>query len=80
VSSGQPKGFELLDATIPEMQAAMADGRLMLREVVRQYLVRLATYNGRLNAFLYVNPRALDEADALSKGHLFYSLRSTAAG
>jgi amidase len=67
VSSGQPKGFELVEATIPEMQAAMADGRLTSRELVRQYLVRLATYEDRLNASLFVNPRALDEADALDR-------------
>jgi amidase len=34
---------------------------------VTQYLVRLAIYEDRLNAALYVNPRALDEADALDR-------------
>ncbi len=49
------------------MQAAMASGELTSRELVRQYLVRLAMYEDRLNAALYVNQRALEEADALDR-------------
>jgi amidase len=66
-SSSQAPTFRLVEATIPEMQAAMAAGRLTSRELVTQYLVRLAMYEDRLNAALYVNPRALDEADALDR-------------
>jgi amidase len=66
-SSSQAPTFRLVEATIPEMQAAMAAGRLTSRELVTQYLVRLAMYEGRLNAALYVNQRALEEADALDR-------------
>jgi amidase len=66
-SSSQAPTFRLVEATIPEMQAAMAAGRLTSRELVTQYLVRLAMYEDRLNAALYVNPRALEEADALDR-------------
>jgi len=59
--------FRLVEATIPEMQAAMTAGRLTARELVSQYLIRLATYEDRLNAAIAVNPRALDEADRLDK-------------
>jgi amidase len=66
-SSSQASMFRLVEATIPEMQAAMAAGHLTSRELVTQYLVRLAMYEDRLNAALYVNPRALEEADALDR-------------
>ena len=65
--SGQAKPFQLIEATIPGMQAAMASGQLTSRELVRQYLVRLAMYEDRLNASLYVNAHALEEADALDR-------------
>ena len=80
VSFGQPPVFQLVEATIPEMQAAMADGRLTSRELVRQYLVRLAIYEDRLNAALYVNPRALEEADALDRERAAGRLRGPLHG
>ena len=63
----QPKAFQIVEATIPDMQAAMASGQLTARELVQHYLARIATYEDRLNASLYVNPRALDEAAALDR-------------
>ena len=66
-SASQAPTFRLVEATIPDMQAAMAAGRLTSRELVTQYLVRLAMHEDRLNAALYVNPRALEEADALDR-------------
>jgi amidase len=65
--TAQPKPFRLIEATIPEMQAAMASGELTSRELVRQYLVRIALHEDRLNAVLYMNPRVLEEADALDR-------------
>jgi amidase len=59
--------FKVVEATIPEMQAAMAKGRLTSRELVSQYLVRLGLYEDQLNAALYINPRALEEAEALDR-------------
>src|SRR5262245_44989269 len=58
------KGFTVVEATIPEMRAAMEQGRVTSRELVRQYLIRIATYEDKLHAAITVNPRALDEADA----------------
>src|SRR4051812_11597996 len=49
------------------MQKALAAGRVTSRELVLQSLVRIATYNDRLNATLAVNPKALEEADALDR-------------
>ena len=65
--AGQTKPFRLLEATIPEMQAAMASGQLTSRALVQQYLIRMALHEDRLNAALYVNARAVEEADALDK-------------
>ena len=58
------KPFIVVEATIPEMRAAMEQGRLTSRELVRQYLIRIATYEDRLHAAITVNPHALDEAAA----------------
>ena len=64
VTHARPRTFSVVEATIPEMQAAMKDGRVTSRELVTQYLLRIAIYNRRLNAVITVNPKALDEADA----------------
>jgi amidase len=56
--------FTVVEATIPEMQAAMAEGRVTSREIVEQSLIRIALYEDRLNAVMTVNPRVLEEADA----------------
>jgi amidase len=56
--------FRVVEATIPEMQAAMAEGRVTSREVVEQSLIQIALYEDRLNAVMAVNPRVLEEADA----------------
>jgi len=56
--------FTVVEATIPEMRAALEQGRVTSHEIVRQYLVRIATYEDRLHAAITVNPRALEEADA----------------
>src|SRR5689334_14389620 len=61
-SSGKP--FTVVEATIPEMRAAMEQGGVTSRELVRQYLTRIATYEDKLHAALTVNPRALEEAEA----------------
>jgi amidase len=66
--------FTVFEASIPEMQAAMAAGRTTSHEIVQQYLTRIATYEDKLHAALTVNPHALEDADALDRerreGHL----------
>lgn len=58
-----PTPFVLIEATIPQMQAAMAEGRLTSHDLVEMYLARIGTYQ-RLRAAIYVNPHALADADA----------------
>jgi amidase len=64
-SDGPP--FTVVEATIADMQAALEQRRVTSREIVMQYLLRIATYEDRLNATLAVNPRALAEAEALDR-------------
>ncbi|MBZ5643340.1 MAG: amidase [Acidobacteriia bacterium] len=56
--------FTVVEATIPEMQAALSQGRVTSRQIVTEYLLRIARYNRGLNAVITVNPNALNEADA----------------
>ena len=56
--------FTVVEATIPDMQKALASGRVRSRDLVLESLLRIATYEDRLNAVITVNPKALEEADA----------------
>ena len=62
-----PGRFSVVEATIPQMQVAMAKGQVTSRQLVEQYLIRIGLYEDRLNAALAINPRALEEADALDR-------------
>src|SRR5471030_524871 len=59
--------FRLVEAGIPEMRDAMAKGRVTSRQLVEQYLIRIATYEHRLHAAIAINASALAEADALDR-------------
>ena len=57
--------FSAVEATIPEMQKAMEEGRITSRGLVEQSLLRIAIYEDRLNAVITVNKQALEEADRM---------------
>ena len=59
--------FSVVEATIPDMQKAMQEGRTTAREITAQYLARIGMYEDRLHAAVYVNPNALKEAEELDK-------------
>jgi amidase len=61
--AAEKQPFTVVEATIPEMQAALQSGRVTSRDLVSQYLMRIGMYEDRLNAAIYVNPNALKEAD-----------------
>src|SRR5512138_2891887 len=63
--SAEPPSFSIVEATIPAMQQAMAEGRITSRELVALSLQRIAVHEDRLNAIIAVNPRALEQAEAL---------------
>ncbi len=59
--------FNVVEATIPEMQAALASGRVTSRDLVAAYLGRIAQYEPTLNATISVNLNAYSEADDLDR-------------
>lgn len=61
----RPAPFEIVEATIPAMQHAMQTHQLTSHDLVVQYLTRIALYDKRINAAITINPRAIEEADAL---------------
>ena len=75
-----PARFNVVEATIPQMQAAMAKGHVTSRQLVEQYLMRIGLYEDRLNAALAVNPNALQEADALDRERAQGKLRGPLHG
>jgi amidase len=66
-SSTAPSRFSVVEASIADLRAAMTNRRVTSREIVNEYLTRIATYEDRLHAALRVNPHALEEADALDR-------------
>ena len=55
--------FTVVETNILELRAALKQRRTTSREIVQQYLMRIALYEDRLNAVITVNPHALKEAD-----------------
>src|SRR5262252_5090888 len=72
--------FTVVESSIREMQTAMAERRVTSREIVRQYLTRIATYEDRLNAVIVVNPHAIEEAEALDRERAQGKLRGPLHG
>jgi amidase len=62
-TTASAKSFTVVEATIPEMQAALKSGRVTSKEIVRQYLQRIGMYEEVLHAAITVNPKALELAD-----------------
>ncbi len=58
-----PRPFTVVDASIADLRTALEQGRTTSREIVQQYLTRIALYEDRLNAVIAINPRALEIAD-----------------
>jgi Asp-tRNA(Asn)/Glu-tRNA(Gln) amidotransferase A subunit family amidase len=67
-TAAQP--YDAFEKTIPELQEAMTAGGVTSRELVRQYLERIDVFDRKgpvLNSMIYVNPHALEEAEALDR-------------
>jgi amidase len=62
-----PAPFTIVEASIAEMTRAMQEGRVTSRELVLEYLARIATYEDPINAVITVNPHAIEEAEALDR-------------
>jgi len=66
-AAAPPPPFTIVEASIADMRRAMEERRVTSRELVQQSLLRIATYEERLNAVIAVNPRAIEEAEALDR-------------
>jgi amidase len=72
--------FSVVEATIPEMRAALEAHRTTSVEIVTQYLTRVGVYEPTLHAALMVNPRALAEAEERDRERAAGQLRGPLHG
>ena len=67
-------GFDFVEKSIPELQAAMASGQLTSKDLVKGYLRRISSLNSLLNSVIETNPNAVSIAQHLDnerrKGHV----------
>jgi len=64
------QGFDVVEASISEIHAAMAAGELTARQLVQLYLDRIEAYDKQgpaINAIITVNPNALARAEELDR-------------
>jgi amidase len=62
--------FEVHERSILELQAAQTDGRVTSKGLVESYLARIRAYDQAgpaLNALVRLNPKAVDDAEALDR-------------
>jgi len=57
--------FPFVEATIPQLQAAMTNGQLTSRDLVLGYLKRMQSLNPTLHAVIETNPNAVSIAAGL---------------
>src|SRR5579872_5399599 len=60
-----PRPFSVVEASIPDLRRAMEEHRVTSRDLVVQYLTRIARYEKTIHAAIAINPRALADAEAL---------------
>jgi amidase len=62
--------FEVAEADIASIRRALDAGEVTSRQLVERYLARIAAYDQagpRINAFVSLNPKALETADAMDR-------------
>ncbi|MCU0623368.1 MAG: amidase family protein [Gemmatimonadaceae bacterium] len=62
-----PVPVSVVETSLADLRTALEQRRVTSRELVRQSLERIATYDGKLHAAITVNPRALAIADSLDR-------------
>jgi amidase len=81
--AAQARTFDLLTASVTDIQAAVAAGALTYERLVRLYQDRITAYDKqgpRLNAIIEVNPKAIEIARALDAERRTKGLRSPLHG
>lgn len=79
----QDRAFDLLTASVADIQNAVASGALTYERLVQLYLNRIEAYDKqgpRLNAIISVNPRAIELARSLDVERRTKGLRSPLHG
>ena len=66
-SASAGSGFDFVEKSITELQAAMASGELTSKELVRGYLARIDTFNRLLHSVIETNPDAVSIAEGLDR-------------
>src|SRR6185437_8751106 len=64
------QSFQVMETSIPDIHRALRDGRITCHELADQYLKRIQAYDQsgpKINAMLFVNPRVLEQADAMDE-------------
>jgi amidase len=64
-SASAAHDFEFLEATIPDLQAAMALGQVSSKDLVKGYLDRIQALNSLLHSVIETNPNAISIAQHL---------------
>jgi amidase len=72
--------FDVVEATIPDMQRAMDEGRLTSRDLTLQYLARIGVYENQFNPSISINPNVLAEAERLDRERAAGQLRGPLHG
>src|SRR5271167_4770181 len=70
VISAAGQQLQLMEASIDEIHRGLRGGKLTCHSLVQQYLDRIKAYDQQgptLNAMLYVNPKVLEQADAMDQ-------------
>lgn len=68
VAYASAQSFQVMETSIADIHQAMHEGTITCHELVAQYLKRIRNFDQegpKVNAMLYVNPRALQQADAM---------------
>jgi amidase len=71
---------ELEEATVVDLQSAMAAGHTSARKITEGYLARIADIDKRLNSVIELNPDALSIADAMDSERRSGKIRSPLHG
>jgi amidase len=72
--------FDVRGATLTDVQAALADGRVTSRQLVDRYLARIQQEGTELHAIISVNPNAARDAEQLDRERAAGTLRGALHG
>ena len=67
-----PLPFQIIEASIDDIQAAYKAGTLTAHQLVQAYLERIDAYDKsgpKINSIITLNPHALEEADKLDAAY-----------